>query len=78
MPYDLTTLMLAEKLKQVNKEDLQKVEIFVEANGGFSGGTLASLLGMIDRSQLRLSETKVNLTDYYTLPGSQDPTDCSS
>ena len=39
--------------------------------GGFSGGTLASLLGIIDRKQYNMP--KVPLDHYKTLPGNQEP-----
>jgi len=66
VPWDLTTMMVHNRLKSEHGENLSKIEFFNHAKGAFSGGSLATLYELINFG-------------YYgnkSLPRTEDPWFC--
>ena len=79
IPSDLGTLMIQERSRKEHGQPCSRVRMLVtEAQGGFSGGTLASLSDTLDRAS-RDDRARSILTDPYALnpPGRRSGPDGS-
>ncbi|WP_103027692.1 saccharopine dehydrogenase family protein [Salinibacter altiplanensis] len=73
MPSDLGTLMIQEESRKIHGRPCENVRLLVtDAQGGFSGGTLASLFGTLERAS-RDDRVRSILADPYALnpPGTR-------
>ncbi|WP_103020132.1 saccharopine dehydrogenase family protein [Salinibacter altiplanensis] len=77
IPSDLGTLMIQEESRKIHGRPCENIRLLVtDAQGGFSGGTLASLFGTLERAS-RDDRVRSILADPYALnpPGTRSGPD---